>query len=63
MCSSKRFRLGLADLMQVYESIERYDLKYPPYQPRMVSQFKDVDRRGGHLCRDPPGKYSAPPSL
>src|SRR5271157_728260 len=38
----QKIPLGLADLMQVYESIERYDLKYPPYQPRVVSQFKDV---------------------
>jgi polyphosphate kinase len=39
----QKIPLGLADLMQVYESIERYDLKYPPYQPRVVSPFKDVE--------------------
>ena len=38
----QKIPLGLADLMQVYDSIERYDLKYPPYQPRVVNQFKDV---------------------
>ena len=39
----QKIPLGLADLMQVYESIERYDLKYPPYQPRVVSPFQDVE--------------------
>ena len=39
----QKIPLGLADLMQVYESIERYDLKYPPYQPRVVGPFKDVE--------------------
>lgn len=38
----QKIPLGLADLMQVYDSIERYDLKYPPYQPRVVGPFKDV---------------------
>ena len=39
----QKIPLGLADLMQAYDSIERYDLKYPPYQPRVVSQLKDVE--------------------
>ncbi|HUI87342.1 MAG TPA: polyphosphate kinase 1 [Anaerolineales bacterium] len=38
----QKIPLGLTDLMQVYENIERYDLKYPPYKPRIVNQFKDA---------------------
>ncbi len=26
----------------MYENVERYDLKYPPYKPRIVGQFKDA---------------------
>jgi polyphosphate kinase len=39
----QKIPLGLTDLMQVYESIERYDLKYSPYQPRVVRPFKDIE--------------------
>jgi len=38
----QKIPLGLADLMQVYETIERDDLKYPSYKPRIVNQFKDA---------------------
>jgi len=39
----QKIPLGLADLMQVYENIERYDLKYPSYKPRVINQFKDAE--------------------
>jgi polyphosphate kinase len=35
--------LGLANLMQLYESVERHDLKYLPYKPRVVNPFRDVE--------------------
>jgi polyphosphate kinase len=34
--------LGLTDLAQLYHSAERDDLKYLPYNPRVVSPFKDA---------------------
>lgn len=34
--------LGLADLAQLYDSIERHDLKYPPFKPRVIDPFKDA---------------------
>ena len=35
--------LGLAGLKQLYESVERYDLKYPPYKPRLLDQFQAAE--------------------
>jgi polyphosphate kinase len=34
--------LGLVGLWSLYNSVERHDLKFPPYQPRMAPQFKDA---------------------
>jgi polyphosphate kinase len=34
--------LGLVGLWNLYNSVERHDLKFPPYQPRLVPQFKNV---------------------
>jgi polyphosphate kinase len=34
--------LGLARLWQVYNSIDRHDLKYPPYKPAIPKQFENV---------------------
>jgi polyphosphate kinase len=34
--------LGLAGLWQVYDSVERHDLKYPRYKPRPLAQFQNV---------------------
>ncbi len=34
--------LGLAGLWQLYNNVERHDLKYPPYIPRIVNQFKHI---------------------
>src|SRR5512132_4246702 len=34
--------LGLVGLWSLYNSVERQDLKFPPYQPRMAPQFKDA---------------------
>ncbi|HEX2697331.1 MAG TPA: polyphosphate kinase 1, partial [Anaerolineales bacterium] len=34
--------LGLADLSQLYDSIESRDLKYPPFKPQVVDAFKEV---------------------
>ncbi len=38
----QRTPLGLAGLWQLYDSVERYDLKYPPYKPRPLSQIQNV---------------------
>ncbi len=35
--------LGLAGLWQVYNDVERHDLKYPPYIPRTVRQFQRAE--------------------
>jgi polyphosphate kinase len=34
--------LGLAGLWQLYDHVERYDLKYAAYIPRVVPQFKNI---------------------
>jgi polyphosphate kinase len=34
--------LGLAGLWQLYESVERHDLKYPPYKARLLPQFQNL---------------------
>ena len=34
--------LGLARLWQVYNSIDRHDLKYPPYKPAIPRQFSNA---------------------
>jgi polyphosphate kinase len=34
--------LGLASLWQLYDSVERHDLKYPPYKPRLLPQFQNL---------------------
>ena len=39
----QKIPLGLADLMQMYENVERYELKYPPYIARIVKPFKDIE--------------------
>jgi polyphosphate kinase len=36
----QRKPLGLVDLWQVYNNVERYDLKFPPYQPHVPKVFK-----------------------
>ncbi|HTP02761.1 MAG TPA: polyphosphate kinase 1, partial [Anaerolineales bacterium] len=38
--------LGLARLMSLYDSVERPELKYPLYQPRIVPQFKHLELAG-----------------
>jgi polyphosphate kinase len=54
--------LGLASLWQVYNNVERYDLKYPPYTPTIVRPFAnaalasdifDVIRQGNVLLHHP----------
>ncbi len=35
--------LGLVGLWHLYNSVERHDLKYPLYKPRVVPQFKNVE--------------------
>jgi polyphosphate kinase len=39
----QKIPLGLADLMQLYEQVERHDLKYPAYKPRILNQFRNVE--------------------
>ena len=39
---SRASRLGWVRLWQLYDSVERHDLKYPPYKPRLLSQFQNV---------------------
>jgi polyphosphate kinase len=59
--------LGLANLWQLYTSVERHDLKYTPYHPRIVKTFKDVPdsenifdsiRRGNTLIHHPYDSFS-----
>jgi polyphosphate kinase len=35
--------LGLASLWQIYNHVERHDLKYPPYIPRVPKQLKNLE--------------------
>ena len=34
--------LGLAGIWQLYDHVERHDLKYPAYKPRVVPQFRNL---------------------
>ncbi|MFZ5820952.1 MAG: polyphosphate kinase 1 [Chloroflexota bacterium] len=34
--------LGLASLWQVYNNVERHDLKFPPYKPVVSKKFKNI---------------------
>ncbi|HAM51765.1 MAG TPA: polyphosphate kinase 1 [Nitrospiraceae bacterium] len=34
--------LGLASLYQIYSSVDRFDLKFPPYKPAIPKQFRNV---------------------
>jgi polyphosphate kinase len=38
----QKIPIGMIDLMQVYENVERHDLKYIPYKPHIANQFKTV---------------------
>ena len=60
--------LGLVGLWNLYNSVERYDLKYPPYQPRVVPQFRNVEladdvftaiRQGDILLHHPYDSFSS----
>ncbi len=35
--------LGLASLWQIYNHVERHELKYPPYTPRIPNQLKNLE--------------------
>jgi len=39
----QKIPLGLADLMQVYDGVERYELKYAPYNARIIEPFRNVE--------------------
>ncbi|MFZ5883173.1 MAG: polyphosphate kinase 1 [Chloroflexota bacterium] len=39
----QRKPLGLANLWQIYNSVERHDLKYPIYKPRLPAAFKNAE--------------------
>jgi polyphosphate kinase len=39
----QRKPLGLANLWQAYNNVERYDLKYPPYKPFVPKVFRQVE--------------------
>lgn len=39
----QRKPLGLADLWQVYTSVERHDLKFPPYKPHTPKIFRKAE--------------------
>lgn len=63
----QRKPLGLADLWQLYNNIERHDLKYPLYKQRIPSQFKKVEttddifeaiRQGNILLHHPYDSFS-----
>jgi polyphosphate kinase len=41
----QRKPLGLVSLWKVYNSVERHDLKYPPYKPHIPKVFKNVENR------------------
>jgi polyphosphate kinase len=36
--------LGFAHLMQLYNNVERYDLKYPPYKPRTPKALRFIEK-------------------
>lgn len=59
--------LGLANLSQLYQSVERYDLKYPPYIARIPKPFQHVEgpesifdaiRQGNILIHHPYDSFS-----
>jgi polyphosphate kinase len=61
-------RLGLANLWQIYSSVERYDLKFPPYTaviPRplrnvnLAGEFFDAIRSGNILLHHPYDSFTA----
>lgn len=39
--------LGLASLWQLYDSVERHDLKYSPYKQRLLPQFQNLESTEG----------------
>ncbi len=60
--------LGLVGLWNLYNSVERHDLKYPLYKPRLVPQFKNVElaedvftaiRQGDILLHHPYDSFSS----
>jgi polyphosphate kinase len=60
--------LGLAGLWQLYSDVERHDLKYPPYHPRLLPQFKNAElpediftaiREGDILVHHPYDSFAA----
>ncbi len=60
--------LGLAGLWQVYHDVERHDLKYPPYIPRTLPQFRRAEstddifaaiRKGDILVHHPYDSFGA----
>ncbi len=55
--------LGLAGLWQLYDSVERHDLKYPLYKPRVAAPIQECGIGRRYLHRHPPGKYPSPSSL
>jgi len=38
--------LGLASLFQIYSSVERFDLEFPPYKPAIPRQFRNASMAG-----------------
>ena len=60
--------LGLASLWQLYESVERHELKYPPYKARTLTQFQNASsgedifaaiRQGNILIHHPYDSFSS----
>ncbi|HEY6072953.1 MAG TPA: polyphosphate kinase 1, partial [Anaerolineales bacterium] len=60
--------LGLAALWQIYHDVERHDLKYPAYTPRLLPQFQNAAlaedifaaiREGDMLVHHPYDSFSA----
>jgi polyphosphate kinase len=60
--------LGLVGLWNLYNSVERHDLKYPAYKPRVVPQFRNVElaedvftaiRQGDILLHHPYDSFSS----
>jgi polyphosphate kinase len=59
----QRKPLGLVNLWQVYNSVERHDLKYPVYKQHIPKVFRGGGDRRGHLRSHPPGEHPAASSL
>ena len=60
--------LGLANLWQLYESVERHELKYPAYKARTLTQFQNASsgedifsaiRQGNILIHHPYDSFSS----